>query len=120
MVTIVAMSMVALVAWPASVSAHTEFVASVPEDGAVLEAPVATVTLEFTNPAVESGAGFEVLGSDGAIREPTSLDPTDGTMFIATFEPPLDVGVYGNSLGGASRRCPSHPGFISVHRCWFA
>ncbi len=85
----------ATVASPGPVSAHTDFHSSVPADGSTVDGPLTTVTVNFTNPAVESGDGFELLGPDGVVREPVSLDPTDGTTFIATFDPPLEAGAYG-------------------------
>ena len=83
------------VASPGAVSAHTDFDSSIPVDGSTVDGPLTTVTVNFTNPAVESGDGFELLGPDGVVREPVSLDPTDGTTFIATFDPPLEAGAYG-------------------------
>ena len=89
------LTVLATFGWPASVSAHTDFVASDPTDGAIVEGPLSSVTVEFTNPAVESGDGFELLEPDGTVRVPDSLDPTDGTSFVATFDPPLEAGAYG-------------------------
>lgn len=89
------LSLLAIVGWPAPASAHTDFEASVPADGATVEGPLSTVTVEFTNPAVESGDGFQLLEPDGTVRVPDSLDPTDGTSFVASFDPPLDAGAYG-------------------------
>lgn len=86
---------VAVFAVPGTASAHTDFDSSMPADGSTVEGPLTTVTVNFTNPAVESGDGFELLGPDGVVREPISLDPTDGTTFVATFDPPLDAGEYG-------------------------
>lgn len=77
------------------VYAHTDFVGSVPANSAVVDGPLSTVTVDFTNPAIESGDGFQLLGPDGTVRVPDSLDPTDGTSFIASFDPPLDAGAYG-------------------------
>lgn len=77
------------------VSAHTDFVGSEPANSAVVDGPLSTVTVDFTNPAIESGDGFQLLGPDGTVRVPDSLDPTDGTSFIASFDPPLDAGSYG-------------------------
>ncbi len=91
----VMVSLVAVVAMPGSASAHTDFDSSVPADGSIVAGPVSIVTVNFTNPAIESGDGFQLLDPDGVVREPVSLDPTDGTTFIATFDPPLDAGVYG-------------------------
>ena len=79
----------------APVSAHTDFAGSEPADSAVVDGPVSTVTVDFTNPAIESGDGFQLLEPDGTVRVPDSLDPTDGTSFVASFDPPLDAGSYG-------------------------
>jgi copper transport protein len=91
----VCLAVLATVGWPASVSAHTDFKASDPANGAVVAGPLSSVTVEFTNPAVESGDGFELLEPDGTVRVPDSVDPTDGTSFVATFDPPLETGAYG-------------------------
>ena len=77
------------------VSAHTDFDGSEPSDGAVFDGPLSTVTVNFTNPAVESGDGFQLLEPDGTVRDPDSLDTSDGTSFVASFDPPLDAGTYG-------------------------
>ena len=88
-------ALLAVLAAPGSAAAHTDFVSSTPADGSTVIGPLSTVTVEFTNPAVESGDGFELLGPDGVVRVPDALDPTDGTRFVATFDPPLPAGVYG-------------------------
>lgn len=87
--------LLASLGWSSSVSAHTDFEASVPADGTTVDGPLSTVTISFTNPAVESGDGFELLEPDGTVRAPDSVDATDGTEFIAFFDPPLEAGVYG-------------------------
>jgi len=81
--------------WSASVSAHTDFVASVPADGATVDGPLSSITVEFTNPAVESGDGFRLLEPDGTVRIPQAVDPTDGTAFVVSFDPALEAGTYG-------------------------
>ena len=91
----VCLAMLATFGWPASVSAHTDFEASDPSDGATVDGPLSSVTVEFTNPAVESGDGFELLEPDGTVRVPDSVDPTDGTSFVVTFDPPLGAAAYG-------------------------
>jgi copper transport protein len=85
----------ALVLGPSTASAHTEFVSSSPADGETVEGPLSTIVISFTNPAVESGDGFELLAPDGSIRTPSAVDPGDGTSFEAAFDPPLTVGTYG-------------------------
>jgi copper transport protein len=75
-------------------SAHTDFVGSTPSDGDEIDGPLEEIVVEFTNPAVPSGAGFEVLGPDGALLDAT-LDPTDGRRFVLTFDPALGAGEYG-------------------------
>lgn len=91
----VVIGMVAIVGWSTPASAHTDFVASTPADGAAVDGPVSSVTVEFTNPAIKFGDGFQLLEPDGTVRAPDSLDATDGTMFVATFDPPLVAGSYG-------------------------
>jgi len=85
----------ACVGWPQAASAHTDFDSSEPADGTTVEGPLDAVTVDFTNPAVESGEGFRLLAPDGSVRVPTSIDPTDGTSFVARFDPPLTAGTYG-------------------------
>ncbi len=81
--------------WSSSASAHTDFVASVPADGVTVDGPLSSVTVEFTNPAVESGDGFRLLEPDGTVRIPQAVDPTDGTTFVVSFDPGLEAGTYG-------------------------
>lgn len=78
-----------------TVSAHTDFDSSAPTDGAVVDAPLGEVVVNFTNPAVPAGDEFELLDPSGSIRVPTSVDETDGTSFVLTFDPPLEAGTYG-------------------------
>ena len=85
----------ALVLAPATVSAHTEFESSAPADGETVEGPLSVIVVNFTNPAVVSGDGFELLAPDGSVRTPSSVDPGDGTTFEAVFDPPLSAGTYG-------------------------
>lgn len=87
--------LVAVFVSPGTALAHTDFESSTPSDGSIVDGPLTTVVVEFTNPAVSSGEGFRLLDPDGVVREPASLDPTDGTTFIATFDPPLGDGEYG-------------------------
>ena len=76
-------------------SAHTDFDSSTPAEGAVVDGPLTEVVVNFTNPAVIAGEGFELLDPTGAVRVPSSVDETDGTSFVLTFEPPLEAGSYG-------------------------
>ncbi len=76
-------------------SAHTDFDSSTPAESAVVDGPLTEVVVNFTNPAVIAGEGFELLDPTGAVRAPSSVDETDGTSFVLTFEPPLEAGSYG-------------------------
>lgn len=76
-------------------AAHTDFESSAPADGDVVEGPLAEVVVDFTNPATPAGDGFELVEPSGVVRTPTSLDETDGTSFVLTFDPPLEAGAYG-------------------------
>lgn len=76
-------------------SAHTDFDASSPADGAVVDGPLSEVVVNFTNPAQPAGEGFELLDPSGAVLAPSSIDETDGTSFVLTFTPPLEAGTYG-------------------------
>ena len=76
-------------------SAHTDFDSSSPADGAVVEGPLDEVVVNFTNPARPAGDGFQLLDPTGAVVVPSSIDETDGTSFVLTFDPPLRAGTYG-------------------------
>ncbi len=76
-------------------SAHTDFDSSSPADGAVVDGPLAEVMVNFTNPARPAGDGFQLLDPTGAVVLPSSIDETDGTSFVLTFDPPLQAGTYG-------------------------
>lgn len=75
--------------------AHTDFESSDPADQSTVDGPLSEIVIDFTNPAVLSGDGIQVLGPDGAIVAPVAIDTTDGTSFIARFDPPLGDGTYG-------------------------
>lgn len=76
-------------------SAHTDFDSSSPADGAVADAPLSEVVVNFTNAAQPAGEGFELLDPSGSIRIPSAVDETDGTSFVLTFDPSLTAGTYG-------------------------
>ena len=80
--------------WGPPAAAHTEFESSDPTDGAVLDGPVDTVTVVFTNDAVPAGEGFEVLDPSGRERTPAVNSP-DGRTFVLAFDEPLAGGVVG-------------------------
>lgn len=96
-----------VVLWPFAVAAHTDFDSSTPADGATVDGPLSEVVVEFTNPAEPAGDGFELLDPSGEIREPTTIDPTDGTAFVLTFDPALTAGTYG--LRWQVRAGDAHP-----------
>lgn len=89
------------------VSAHTDFVSSTPTDGAVVDAPLSEVVVNFTNAAQPAGEGFELLDPTGSIRRPSAVDETDGTSFVLAFDPPLQEGTYG--LRWQVRAGDAHP-----------
>lgn len=89
------------------VFAHTDFDSSSPADGEVVTGPLTEVVVNVTNPAQPAGFGFELLDPAGAIRTPASIDETDGTSFVLTFDPPLGAGVYG--LRWSVRAGDAHP-----------
>ncbi len=88
-------------------SAHTDFDSSTPTDGAVVDGPLAEVVVNFTNPARPAGEGFQLLDPSGAVLTPSSIDETDGTAFVLTFEPALEAGTYG--LRWSVRAGDAHP-----------
>ena len=88
--------LIVLVTFPAQALAHTAFDSSSPADGEVVDAPVDTVTITFTNPAEPAGDEFVVLDADGTLRTPTEVTTSDGLSFELGFDPPLgggDIGV---------------------------
>ena len=94
LVAVVATVVMAL-GWSNVASAHTDFESSIPSDQEVAEGPLDRVTVNFTNAAIAAGEGFELLDPSGAVRTPSSIDPTDGTSFVLGFDPPLTAGTYG-------------------------
>ena len=90
-----------------AVSAHTDFDSSTPGDGEVVDAPLAEVVVNFTNPARPAGDGFELLDPSGTIRTPSVIDETDGRSFVLTFDPALPAGTYG--LRWQVRAGDAHP-----------
>ena len=87
---------IGLLVLPGQVFAHTAFDSSSPANGDVLDAPVDTVTIRFTNPAEPAGDEFTILDGDGTLRTPTEVTTLDGQTFDLRFDPPLaggDVGV---------------------------
>lgn len=88
-------ALAATVAWPGVAAAHTDFESSTPDDGAVVDGPLDEIVLRFTNPAEPAGDGFVVLDPTGAVTMPSSVDDTDGTEFVLSFDPPLAAGAYG-------------------------
>lgn len=88
-------------------SAHTDFDSSSPTDGAVVDGPLVEVVVNFTNPARPAGDEFELLDPTGGVRTPSSIDETDGTSFVLTFDPPLEAGAYG--LRWSVRAGDAHP-----------
>ena len=87
--------LVALVAWPPSAWAHTEFDSSDPADGQTVAGPLDRVTVTFTDPASPSGEGFVVLNSSGLPVAPVTVETTDGAVFVLVFGSPLGPGEYG-------------------------
>jgi copper transport protein len=88
-------------------SAHTDFDSSNPTDGAAVDGPLSEVVVNFTNPARPAGDGFQLLDPTGAVRSPSSIDETDGTSFVLTFDPALEAGTYG--LRWSVRAGDAHP-----------
>lgn len=88
-------SIVIALGWSNVAFAHTDFDSSDPADQATVDGPLASVAVNFTNPASPSGEGFELLDPSGEIRVPTAIDETDGTTFVLHFDPPLTAGTYG-------------------------
>ena len=87
--------------------AHTDFDSSVPADGDSVDGPLTEVVVNFTNPAEPAGDGFELLDPGGTIRTPTTVDATDGTSFVLSFDPPLGTGTY--AVRWSVRAGDAHP-----------
>ncbi len=75
--------------------AHTGFESSDPADGTTLDAPVDTITLVFSGEAAPTGDGFQVLGANGELREPTEATTADGLTWVLRFDPSIAGGQAG-------------------------
>ena len=95
LLTTAAVAAAALAALVAPAAAHTGFESSDPADGAIVEAPVDTVTLVFTGAAEPTGSGFEALNPTGEIVTPTEATSDDGSTWKLHFDPPLGEGLVG-------------------------
>ncbi|HEX6221144.1 MAG TPA: copper resistance CopC family protein [Acidimicrobiia bacterium] len=74
--------------------AHTEFDSAIPADQAVVDDPVAEITIAFTLPVTVVGNGFEVLTPRGNIISP-EVETDDDTVFTLIIDDPLAGGEVG-------------------------
>ena len=82
-------ALVVMLMWPASVgSAHAEFSSSDPPDGAVLTAPIDTVTLAFSGEVATIGEGFTALDSAGTLTATSIEVSDDGAEWRIGFDRP--------------------------------
>jgi len=88
-------SLVTLVGWTGPASAHTGFKSSDPKDGAVVAAPVETMTLVFSGIAEPTGTGFQILDPLGQLRAPSEVSSVDNLTWLLRFDPPLVGGTVG-------------------------
>ena len=91
--TLVAVLGVVGMASPAG--AHTGFESSDPPDGASVDSPVEVVTLSFTGEAEPAGDGFQLLDSNGELREPAEASTDDGKSWKLRFDPAVTGGTVG-------------------------
>lgn len=80
---------------PAAALAHTEFVSSVPPDGATRERPVDRIEITFSGEASPAGEGFVVLDAAGAFRSPDRLTTSDKLTWVLEFDEALGGGEIG-------------------------
>ncbi len=73
-------------------SAHTSFESSDPADGAVVDGSLDRISITFSGDSEETGDGFQVLDSSGAVRVPTTVATDDSQTFVLVFDPPLAAG----------------------------
>lgn len=76
-------------------AAHAGMESSDPAAGAVVQDPVAEITIVFSDWSEPVGAGFEVIESDGEIRRPNSWESPDGHTYVLHFDPPITGGQAG-------------------------
>lgn len=86
--------------------AHGAMESSDPTAGAVIDDPVSEVTLVFSDQTEPVGDGFQVVESDGGIRNPNAWESADGRTFVLHFDPPITGGETG--LQWTIRSADSH------------
>jgi methionine-rich copper-binding protein CopC len=88
----------AVLALPGLVSAHAKLVSSSPEDGAVLAAAPATITLTFDSELESEGAALAVTDASGATVDQgdggVDLGDTERKTMKASLKPGLGAGSY--------------------------
>lgn len=95
MVVGVLLTVVASLILPATVSAHTGFESSSPENGATVDVPVDVVTITFTGEATPVGDEFVALNANGVVQQPVNVEVVDDRVFTIRFDPPLAGGQIG-------------------------
>lgn len=80
---------------PVPAGAHTDLIASTPEDGERVAAPVGEVVLVYSGEVRPVGEGFAVLDANAELRAPTTVTSDDGRMWRLGFDPPLEAGPIG-------------------------
>ena len=74
--------------------AHTEFEASNPVDGAIIDQPVGQIEIVFSGEAEPFGGGFVVMDASGVTREP-AVASADNRTWVLSFDAPLPEGATG-------------------------
>lgn len=72
-------------------AAHTDVDFTLPADGAVVDEPLAEITVAFGDPVTVIGPGFEVLDPGGNLLTPAVVTD-DETVFRLQLDPPLAGG----------------------------
>ena len=71
-----------------SASAHSDFAGSEPDDGAVVDAPLAAMTMRFAVGVLDPGSGFVARGAGDQVVVARSSS-IDGRVWELVFEPPV-------------------------------
>lgn len=85
-------SVVAAIAWPGAVAAHTELESSQPSDGEIVDQPISQILLTFTRQVEPVSGGMVAFDERGVEQEPVAVDSVDGQTWTMRYEAPLPDG----------------------------